>query len=193
MRPLFELDKAVPVKLHESALIELPSSKLGLLSIDVGAGVGAVFTVDEAVIFEDDVGGVTAEILEEADTETIIIGDVLGVEDKTTVEEGAGDEDGEDKAMTGVFDVEVKAVVAVISVEAVKEELRRTTLDEVGAEEDTGALEVEETIVGEVEATTEDDTIGLDTGVAAAADEGIGVEEYVAVVDEDAGATLVSR
>jgi hypothetical protein len=193
MRPVFKLDKAVPVKLQKSALIELPSSKLGLLTIDVGAGVGAVLTVDEAVIFEDDVGGVTAEILEEADTETIIIGDVLGVEDKTTVEEGAGDEDGEDKTMTGVFDVEVKAVVAVISVEAVKEELRRTTLDEVGAEEDTGALEVEEAIVREVEATTEDDTIGLDTGVAAAADEGIGMEEYVAVVDEDAGATLVSR
>jgi hypothetical protein len=70
-------------------------------------------------------------------------------------------------------------------VELITDGLRTTTLDDVGAEEDTGALEVEETNSGEVEATTDDDIVGLITVVAAAADEGIGVE--------DAGATLVSR
>jgi hypothetical protein len=175
MRPLFELDKAVPVKLQESALIELPSSKLGLLTNDVGAGVGAGLTMDEVVILVDDTRDITDETIEEADTEAVDMVDVLGVEDKTIVEESAGDEDGEDKTMTVVFDVEVKAEVAVISVEIVKVELGRTILDEAGAEEGTGALEVEETNSGEVEATTDDDTIGLVTVVAATVDEGIGV------------------
>jgi hypothetical protein len=193
MRPLLELDKAVPVKLQESALIELPSSKLGLLTTDVGAGVGAGLIMDEVVILDDDTRGITAETIEEADTEAVDMVDTLGVEDKTTVEEGVGEEDSEDKTIIVVFDVEVKAVVAVISVELVTDELRRTTLDEVGAEEDAGALEVEEINSGEVEAIADDDTIELVTVVAAAADERIGVEEYAAVVDEDIGATLVSR
>jgi hypothetical protein len=193
MRPLLELDKAVPVKLQESALIELPISKLGLLTTDVGAGVGAALTMDEVMILDDDTRGITAETIEEADTEAVEMVDALGVEDKTTVEEGAGDEDGEDKTTSVVFDVEVKAVVAVTIVELIIDGLRTTTLDDVGAEEDTGALEVEETNSREVEATTDDDIVGLVTVVAAAADEGIGVEEYAAVVDEDAGATLMSR
>jgi hypothetical protein len=192
MRPVFKLDKAVPVKLQKSALIELPSSKLGLLTTSVGAGVGTGLTTDEVVIFDDDTRTTADEMIEDADTEGVGVVDVLEVEDKTTVEEGAGDEDGESEVITIVFDVEVTAVVTVITVELVTEELRRTTVDEIGAEEDTGAPEAEETNFEEGEATTDDDAMGLVTGVAAA-DEGISVEEDPAGVEEDASATLVSR
>jgi hypothetical protein len=192
MRPVFVLDKAVPVKLQESALIELPSSKLGFLTTDVGAGVGVALTMDEVVILDDDAGRMADEITEEASAEGVGVADVLGVEDKTTVEEDAGDEDGESDVVSVVVDVEVTAVVTVTRVELVKEELGRTTSTELGAEEDTGALEAEETNFEEAEATTDDEAIGLVAGVAAA-DEGIGVEEDAAGVDEDAGAALLSR
>jgi hypothetical protein len=119
MRPVFELAKAVPVNLQESALMELPSSKLGLLTTCVCAGVGVGLTMDEVVILDDDTGEMEDEIIEEAD--------VVGVEDETTVEEGAGDEDGEREVVTVAFDVEVTAIVEVTRVELVKEELWRTT------------------------------------------------------------------
>jgi hypothetical protein len=183
------------VKLQESALIEVPSSKLGLLTTDVGAGVDVDLTVVEVAILVDD-----TERMADAD-----VADTLGVEATTTVEEAAGDEDGEGDVITVVFNVEVTAVVTVTRVELVEEELRRTTLDEVGAEEDTTALEVGATKLEEGEAAAGDDA-KLEAGEAAAgddatrlvadvagADEGIGVEDNAAAVDEDAGAALVLR
>jgi hypothetical protein len=140
--------------------------------------------MDEVVILDDDTGEMVDEIIEEAD--------VLGVEDETTVEEGAGDEDGEGEVVTVAFDVEVTAIVEVTRAERVKEELWRTTWDEVGAEEDAGALETEETNFEEAEATPDDSAMGLVAGVGVA-DRGIAVEEDAAGVGEDAGAALVSR
>jgi hypothetical protein len=165
--------------------MEVPSSKLGLLTTEVGAGAEVDLAVVEVAILDDDTGRT-------ADAD---VADILGVEATTTVEEVAGDDngEGEGEVVTVVFEVEVTAVVTVIRVELIEEELGRTILDEVGVEEDTTALEVDGTKFEEGEAATGEDATGLVAGVAAAVDEGIGVEEDTAGIDEDAGAALVSR
>jgi hypothetical protein len=200
VRPVFEVDKEVPVKLQNVALVELPSSKLGLLTTCVGAGVGVGLAVDEVVILDEDTGRTTDEVVAEANAEGVGVADDLGVEDTTTVEERAGDEDARGE------------VVIVTRVELVKDELVRTTLDGDRAEEDTCALVAEDTKFEEAEATTDADAMELVAGVAAA-EEGIdgddaagadgeaagvdgaaaGVDWAAAGVDEDAGAALVLR
>jgi hypothetical protein len=172
------------VKLHEVALVELPSSKLGLLTTCVAAGVGVDLTVEEVVVLDDDTGRALDEMIEEATAESVGVADDLGVEDTTMVEERAADEDAKGE------------VVTVARVELAKEEVERTTLDEDRAdedraEEDACALVAEETNFEEAEATTGEDAIELVAG-AAAADEGIGVDDAAGTDEETAGVDEVA-